>query len=88
MGIIDKKLREHIIERDDGLCRVCGRQANDIHHIMFKSHVGADNEKNLIALCRECHEWAHNYETHARGQLIASQERLYKESISTEELKR
>lgn len=44
-------------------CRVCGKQSVDIHHIEPKGMGGrksADNINNLIALCRCCHDDAHN----------------------------
>ena len=54
-----KKVYEIVAERDDYLCRVCGRKANDVHHIIFRSHGGKDEPDNLICLCRQCHEAAH-----------------------------
>ena len=41
-------------------CEYCGKTAVDIHHIKFKSHCGKDEINNLIALCRECHNLAHD----------------------------
>lgn len=43
-------------------CKICKCEAVDIHHINFKKMGGAkvDNSpKNLIALCRKCHDFAH-----------------------------
>jgi 5-methylcytosine-specific restriction endonuclease McrA len=46
-------------------CEVCGKKANDLHHIKRRSEFGSktkdeqDKIENLIALCRECHEKAH-----------------------------
>jgi len=39
-------------------CEICGKMANDIHHIHARGMGGtkeADNIKNLMALCRNCH---------------------------------
>lgn len=47
-------------------CEVCGKTAVDIHHIIPRSKFGKktkelqDDVSNLIALCRECHDKAHN----------------------------
>ena len=41
------------------LCEACHRKAVDIHHIKYKSRGGKDEIKNLIALCRACHEKGH-----------------------------
>ena len=57
-----KKAYEEVNDRDDGLCRVCGKQASDIHHILFRSHGGKDEPSNLVCLCREHHEMAHSDE--------------------------
>lgn len=48
------------------LCEVCGAIAVDIHHIIPRSKFGKktkelqDHYTNLIALCRKCHEKAHD----------------------------
>lgn len=48
-------------EQDYITCRAClGRRAVDIHHIKFRSLGGTDEISNLIALCRYCHDKAHN----------------------------
>lgn len=44
-------------------CRKCGAPSNDIHHIQPKGMGGrknADVIENLIALCRDCHNKAHD----------------------------
>jgi len=40
-------------------CEVCGNKANDIHHIDSRGMGGTqdkDKIKNLMAVCRMCHE--------------------------------
>lgn len=43
-------------------CEWCGAAAVDLHHIVRRSSFGSkrkeeqDNVKNLIALCRKCHD--------------------------------
>jgi len=49
-------------EQDFISCEHCGKKAVDIHHIIYRSRGGGDNVENLIALCRECHEMAHENE--------------------------
>ena len=46
-------------EQDVILCEVCMKKAVDIHHIKYKSRGGKDEIRNLIALCRKCHDKAH-----------------------------
>jgi 5-methylcytosine-specific restriction endonuclease McrA len=43
-------------------CECCQSKAVDVHHIVFKSQGGKDEIKNLMALCRKCHDKAHNEE--------------------------
>jgi len=46
-------------------CEQCGNKAVDIHHIKPKGMGGSkhmDYIENLIALCRKCHDMAHNNE--------------------------
>ena len=44
------------------LCEVCNDVAVDVHHIKYKARGGTDEIENLIALCRNCHNKAHNEE--------------------------
>jgi len=44
-------------------CEMCKQRAVDIHHINNKGMGGSktkDYIENLIALCRQCHDKAHN----------------------------
>jgi len=45
---------------DTILCERCNSKAADIHHIVYKSQGGKETIYNLIALCRDCHNLAHN----------------------------
>jgi len=51
--------RKLVIERDNNQCRICGKQANDCHHIIFRRY-GNDSVYNLILLCRFHHTMVHN----------------------------
>jgi DNA mismatch repair protein MutS len=50
----------NIGEQDIIQCAICGAIAQDIHHIKYKSQGGSDEVDNLIALCRQHHEQAHD----------------------------
>lgn len=47
------------VEQDVILSEYSGKPADDIHHIVFRSHGGDDSIENLIALTREEHDQAH-----------------------------
>jgi len=50
----------HLDKTDFIACENCGKPANDIHHLTFRSQGGTDKIENLIAVCRDCHNKAHN----------------------------
>jgi 5-methylcytosine-specific restriction endonuclease McrA len=55
-----EKLRWQILRRDSWRCQSCGAMSNlEVHHQQFRSHSGADSEKNLITLCATCHSSVH-----------------------------
>ena len=53
--------REAVIHRDNYTCQCCGKKhvRFEVHHIVFRSQGGTDDEKNLITLCEECHDMIH-----------------------------
>ena len=54
-----QRMRKVVYERDNGLCVLCGAQAAEVHHIVFRSQLGTNSAINLACLCRHCHEMAH-----------------------------
>ena len=54
--------REAILHRDNYTCQCCGKKhvRLEVHHIIFRSLGGADDEKNLITLCEKCHKAVHD----------------------------
>lgn len=49
---IDPKIRAEVLERDQGVCRICGRWLDipALHHIVFKSQGGLDLPSNLLSV--------------------------------------
>jgi 5-methylcytosine-specific restriction protein A len=55
-----ESLRQQILRRDGWKCQSCGTMANlEVHHMEFRSHLGADSGENLITLCTACHARVH-----------------------------
>lgn len=54
--------REAILHRDNYTCQCCGKKHErlEVHHIIFRSLGGTDDEKNLITLCEKCHKAVHD----------------------------
>lgn len=54
--------REAILNRDSYTCQCCGKKhvRLEVHHIIFRSLGGTDDERNLITLCEKCHKAIHD----------------------------
>lgn len=80
---MDRELREKIFERAGYLCR-CGYRATEIHHIIANTKLNRklygdniDSEKNLIAVCKDCHNKHSLWDMEKRKEL----ERKFKNQI-------
>ena len=49
-----RKIRQRIINRDRGLCQMCGNEGDSVDHITPRSQGGTDEDFNLQLLCRSC----------------------------------
>lgn len=53
-----------VLNRDNYTCQCCKGKRKDskleVHHIIFRSQGGSDEENNLITLCHTCHKKLHN----------------------------
>jgi len=55
-----QNLREQVLRRDRWRCQLCGSMINlEVHHKRFRSHLGWDQEVNLVTLCLDCHSSIH-----------------------------
>ena len=52
-----KEFREGVFKRDDHKCKVCGKPAQDAHHITDRHYMPNDGYalSNGISLCGGCH---------------------------------
>lgn len=52
-----------VLNRDGYCCQYCHNKHKDsrleVHHIVFRSQNGSDDESNLITLCHTCHKMLH-----------------------------
>lgn len=58
-GNFSKDTRQKILLRDNGLCRVCGRIATQIHHVHPRSRSGRGVYTNGMSTCNSCHMEIH-----------------------------
>jgi 5-methylcytosine-specific restriction endonuclease McrA len=49
-----RKMRQIILIRDSYKCRLCGKRATHVDHIVRRRRGGKDAFSNLRALCRFC----------------------------------
>ena len=55
------RLRTLVLERDGWKCQSCGSQTIlQVHHLVYRSHLGADELNNLKTLCADCHRRLHH----------------------------
>lgn len=54
--------KEAILNRDKYTCQVCGKKHTrlEVHHIIYRSQGGTNDENNLITLCEDCHSKVHD----------------------------
>jgi len=57
-----KVARAKAIERDKGLCRVCGKAARHVHHVLYRTEAEMHDhdQDNLMTLCNPCHNTLHD----------------------------
>ncbi len=52
-----KDVRQYVLERDSYRCVLCGDPEDlEIHHIVWRFRGGSDRPKNLVTLCKGCHD--------------------------------
>lgn len=56
---IPGEVRFYVRERDK-VCRWCGCEGTQVHHVVYRSQGGPDTPDNLILLCSACHGRAHS----------------------------
>lgn len=58
--------KAYVLDRDKYKCQYCKGKTKDsrlhVHHIIFRSKGGSDEQENLITLCKTCHDKLHNGE--------------------------
>jgi 5-methylcytosine-specific restriction endonuclease McrA len=50
-----KKMRSKILQRDFEKCQICGKKAEQVHHLTYV-HLKNEYHFELVSLCAECHK--------------------------------
>jgi hypothetical protein len=56
---ISRQDYQKMIEEFGEHCNVCGSYPIEAHHIVFRSHFGSGNWRNLVPLCNKHHRLVH-----------------------------
>lgn len=58
-----KEVATSIRRRDGYACKSCGERDSElhVHHIIYLSNFGTNQQSNLVTLCRACHEEEHDH---------------------------
>jgi hypothetical protein len=55
--------KAYVLTRDDYTCQQCKGKPKEkrleVHHLVFRSQNGSDEEANLLTLCKTCHDGLH-----------------------------
>jgi hypothetical protein len=56
--------KAYVLARDNYTCNICKKKNSSlhVHHIVFRSEGGSDEQENLISLCKICHDKLHSGE--------------------------
>ena len=66
MNAAQKRIWDEVVERDDGICLDCGKQACEVHHVIPRQRPWAWRVENMLCLCEDCHKGDRNAHTHVR----------------------
>ena len=69
--------KAYVLDRDKYVCQNCKGKKKDkrleVHHIIFKSNGGSDEQENLTTLCKICHDSLHNGDIVLNGGKVKGQ---------------
>ena len=78
----NRAIKNYLIELRGGICQCCGYNKTNalvVHHIIFRSQGGTNDEWNLMLICPNCH-WEIHSDT--EGLALASQALLKSVAVS------
>ena len=74
---ITPKVKREVMERDGGLCIVCGAPGDPVSHVVRRSQGGLGVARNVVTHCFTCHFKFDNYDTYTRIKTFAYIKGLY-----------
>ncbi len=73
----DKLEYQAVIERSGGVCELTGKTPICIHHVIYRSHGGMNDRRNMIALSPDEHIIVHQDEKHWTPILLEKMHEYY-----------
>ena len=64
--------RNMVMARAGKKCELCGDSADHVHHIRYPKNLKQDSLRNLLAVCKTCHDKLHGLHQHDNAYLKAS----------------
>ena len=74
---ITPAVKRAVMERDGGLCIVCGAPGEPVSHVVRRSQGGLGVVQNIVCHCHTCHFKFDNYDQHTRIVTFSYIKRMY-----------
>lgn len=60
-----KEQRGRILRRDAHTCQICGKSGSgmNVHHICYRHPLSDVSDRDLVTLCRDCHQAIHSIQS-------------------------
>lgn len=66
----DKRAYRSVRNRDNNRCIICGLNVTEVHHVIYRSHGGITDKRNMVCLCPNHHRMVHSDEQVWREKLL------------------
>jgi len=64
-----KNLRMQALTKRGFTCEFCGEDARIVHHVRYPKDFSDDSLKNLVVVCKRCHDLCHGIRDYDRIKL-------------------
>lgn len=81
--------KAYVLCRDDYTCQQCKKKNVflNVHHIVYRSNGGSDDESNLITLCEDCHHKLHKGQIKLKKSISQGKKKSLKDATQMNYLK-
>lgn len=81
--------KAYVLWRDGYTCQQCKKKNTslNVHHIVFRSNGGSDDESNLITLCSDCHHKLHQGKIKLKKSISQGKKKALKDATQMNHLK-